>query len=208
MPTAAFAASQLDETFQIEAWGEDAEAAERRRALAADIESAARFLSLLGRLRRNAMETVGLGLYFEDLPVGRRFKTIGRTVTEADITNFVNCTGMVEVLFTNTEFLAHESDIKGRLAPGALVYCFAEGLLVQATMQHTGFAFLHMELTVENPVLAGDTIHAECEIIEARRSQSRPGRGLVRTRVRVVKQDGATALTYTPLRLVKCRDAG
>ena len=27
------------------------------------------------------METVGLGLYFEDLPVGRRFKTIGRTVT-------------------------------------------------------------------------------------------------------------------------------
>jgi len=104
------------------------------------------------------METVGLGLYFEDLPVGRRFKTIGRTVTEADITNFVNCTGMVEVLFTNTEFLAQESDIKGRLAPGALVYCFAEGLLVQATMQHTGFAFLHMELTVENPVLAGDTI--------------------------------------------------
>ena len=41
------------------------------------------------------METVGLGLYFEDLPVGRQFKTIGRTVTEADITNFVNCTGMV-----------------------------------------------------------------------------------------------------------------
>ena len=121
------------------------------------------------------LETVGLGLYFEDLPVGRRFQTIGRTVTEADITQFVNCTGMVEVLFTNTEFLAHESDIKGRPAPGALVYCFAEGLLVQATMQHTGFAFLHMELTVESPVVAGDTIHAECEIIEARRSRSRPG---------------------------------
>jgi chaperone required for assembly of F1-ATPase len=47
-PATAFAASQLDETFQIEAWGEDAEAAARRRALEADIESAARFLSLLG----------------------------------------------------------------------------------------------------------------------------------------------------------------
>ena len=57
-----------------------------------------------------------------------------------------------------------------------------------------------MELTIENPVVAGDTIHAECEIVEARRSRSRPGRGLVRTRVRVVKQDGATALVYTPLR--------
>jgi chaperone required for assembly of F1-ATPase len=44
---AAFAASQLDESFQIEAWGEDAEQAERRRTLAADVHAAARFISLL-----------------------------------------------------------------------------------------------------------------------------------------------------------------
>ena len=44
---AAFAASQLDETFQIEAWGEDAEAAARRRTLAEDIAAAARFVQLL-----------------------------------------------------------------------------------------------------------------------------------------------------------------
>ena len=62
-----------------------------------------------------------------------------------------------------------------------------------------------MELNVENPVSAGDTIHAEREVIEARLSRSRPGRGLVRTRVSVVKQDGTPALTYTPLRMVKCR---
>ncbi len=43
----AFAVSQLDESFQIEAWGEDAEQAERRRALSADIQSAGRFISLL-----------------------------------------------------------------------------------------------------------------------------------------------------------------
>jgi len=152
------------------------------------------------------METLGLGLYFEDLPVGRQFKTIGRTVSEADITNFVNCTGMVEVLFTNLEFLAHESDIKQRLAPAALVYAFAEGLLVQSTMQHTGFAFLHMELNVENPVFAGDTIHAECEVAEARHSKSRLDRGLLGTQIRVVKQDGTVALTYTPLRMVKARE--
>jgi acyl dehydratase len=151
------------------------------------------------------VETVGLGFSFEDLPVGRQFKTIGRTVTEADITNFVNCSGMVEVLFANLEFLAHASDIKGRLAPAALVYAFAEGLLAQSTMQHTGLAFLHMELDVENPVFAGDTIHAECEVIEARLSRSRPDRGLVRSRVRVVKRDGTVALTYTPLRMIKCR---
>lgn len=155
------------------------------------------------------METVGLGLFYEDLPLGRSFRTIGRTVTEADIVNFINCTGMTEVLFTDLEFLANESDIKGRVAPAALAYTFAEGLLVQATMQHTGYAFLNMELDVKAPVLAGDTIHAECEVIEARRT-SKPGRGLVRTRNRVVKQDGTTALVYTPLRLIKCRsgDAG
>jgi chaperone required for assembly of F1-ATPase len=44
---AAFAASQLDESFQIEAWGEDSEAAARRETLAADIAAAARFLELL-----------------------------------------------------------------------------------------------------------------------------------------------------------------
>jgi acyl dehydratase len=146
-------------------------------------------------------------MYYEDLPVGRQFKTIGRTVTEADITNFVNATGMVEVLFTNIEFLKEESDIKQRLAPGALGYTFAEGLLVQSTMQHTGFAFLHMELNVHGPVFAGDTIHVEVEVIEARLSKNRPGRGLVRTRNKVVKQDGTVALTYTPLRMIKCRGA-
>ena len=43
----AFAASQHDESFQIEGWGEDAEQAELRRALAADIQAAVRFISLL-----------------------------------------------------------------------------------------------------------------------------------------------------------------
>ena len=151
------------------------------------------------------METLGIGLHFEDAPVGRKFKTIGRTVTETDIVNFVNCTGMVEVLFTNIEFLKNESDIKGRLAPAALVYALSEGLLVQATMQQTGYAFLNMQLDVKSPVFANDTIHVECEVIEARLSQSKAGRGLVRTRNRVIKQDGTLVLEYTPLRMIKCK---
>jgi chaperone required for assembly of F1-ATPase len=43
----AFTASQLDESFQIEGWGEDSEQTERRHALAADIEAAAKFITLL-----------------------------------------------------------------------------------------------------------------------------------------------------------------
>lgn len=145
---------------------------------------------------------VGLGMTFEDLPVGRRFRTIGRTVTDADITAFVSATGMTEVLFTNLEYLRTESLIKGRLAPGALVYCFAEGLLLQSTMQHTGLAFLEMHLKVERPVIAGDTIHVACEVVEARRT-SKPGRGIVKTHNEVVNQRGEIVLTYTPVRMIK-----
>lgn len=154
------------------------------------------------------METLGLGLYFEDLPIGRSFRTIGRTITEADVINFVTTTGLTEVLFTNREFQQGESDIKGQVAPGSLVYSFIEGLLVQCSMQHTGFAFLDMTLKVLGPTVAGDTIHCEVEVIEARRSRSRPNRGIVRTRNKVFNQRGEQVMEYTPARMVKARTDG
>ncbi|GLI23639.1 acyl dehydratase [Xanthobacter flavus] len=154
------------------------------------------------------MDVLGLGLYYEDLPVGRSFKTIGRTITETDIINFVTCTGMTEVLFTDFEFQTKESDIKGRVAPGALVFTFMEGLLTQCSMQHTGFAFLNMDLEIKGPSIAGDTIHVEVEVIESRRSKSRPNRGIVRTRNVVRNQRGDIVMIYTPARMVKARTDG
>lgn len=143
------------------------------------------------------METVGLGFCYEDLPVGREFRTIGRTVTETDITNFVSVTGMLEVLFINSDF--REKDQYRRLRrPGALVYTFMEGLLTQSTMQHTGFAFLEMELKVLGPTFAGDTIHCEVEVIESRRSKSLPNRGLVRTRTGFSNKPGSRCWTTRP----------
>jgi chaperone required for assembly of F1-ATPase len=46
---AAFAASQLDETYQAELWGEDAEAAKARLSLRNDIAAAAQFIDLYVR---------------------------------------------------------------------------------------------------------------------------------------------------------------
>lgn len=46
-PAEAWEAAQLEEAWQVEHWGEDAEAARRRSALRADLEAAARFLRLL-----------------------------------------------------------------------------------------------------------------------------------------------------------------
>lgn len=152
-------------------------------------------------------EVVGLGIHFDDLPLGRKFQTVGRTITETDIVLFINTVGMTEVLFTNYEFIKNESPTKGRVAPGSLVFSMAEGLLTQSTMQGVGLAFLNMSLDIKGPTFAGDTIHVECEVIESRPSNSRPGCGLVRTRNRVVKQDGTLVMEYTPLRLVKGRNA-
>jgi acyl dehydratase len=156
-------------------------------------------------MNNSNIPVVGLGLYFEDLPVGKKFQTIGRTVMDADICAFCNVIHMTEVLFTDMEFVKNESDIKGRIAPGSFIYGISEGLLAQSTMQKTGYAFLNMELTVHKPVFAGDTVYVMCEVIESRLSKSRAGRALVRTSNQVINQRGEIVLTYTPLRMVKCK---
>lgn len=150
------------------------------------------------------LEIIGTGFPWDELPVGRRFRTYGRTITEADIVNFISATGMLEVLFTNAEF-RQQAGFSGSLVPGGQVFCFAEGLLFQTALQGVGVAFLSMEMDIKGPTFAGDTIHVEVEVIEARPSNGRPGHGLVRTRNHVVKQDGSTVMVYTPLRLVKGR---
>lgn len=154
-----------------------------------------------------AIPTVGLGLPWEDTPVGFRFKTIGRTIFDADITAFVGVTGMLEVLFTNAEYLRERSLYEGRrLVPGALVYSFAEGLLMQSVVQGAGLAFLSMELAVKAPTFSGDTIHVECEVLESRPT-AKPGRGVVKTRNRIVNQRGECIMVYSPARLVKGRES-
>lgn len=142
---------------------------------------------------------VGRGYCYEDLKVGFRFRTHRRTLAESDLAAFINLTWLTEELF------AVEDDsnraIKGRPVPGALVYAFAEGLLLP-TMQDTGLAFLNATLDVKGPTVVGDTIHVECEVIEARLT-SKGDRGLVRSANRVLNQRGETVLAYNPLRMLK-----
>ena len=149
------------------------------------------------------MKQLGQGQYWDELKVGEKFRTWGRTITDADIVNFINATGMLEVLFTDAEFRAKSSAIPGRVAPAALVYCVAEGMLFVTLIQGTGLAFLHAEIDVKGPVIAGDTIHVEVEITEVKPTSKKDGRGLVRTRNEVINQRGEVVLVYTPLRLVK-----
>ena len=145
------------------------------------------------------LHIVGRGFAFEDLKVGFRFRTHRRTISESDAAAFVNLTWLTEELFTVEDDSARV--IKGRPVPGALVYAFAEGLLLP-TMQDTGLAFLNAALDIKGPTAVGDTIHVECEVTEARLT-SRGDRGLVRFANRVVNQRGETVLEYNPLRMLK-----
>jgi len=142
---------------------------------------------------------VGRGFCFEDLKVGFRFRTHRRSIAEADLAAFVNLTWLTEELFTVEDDSARA--IKGRAVPGALVYAFAEGLLLP-TMQDTGLAFLNATLDVKGPTLVGDTIHVEAEVTEHRLA-SKGDRGLVRFANKVLNQRGETVLEYNPLRLLK-----
>lgn len=153
---------------------------------------------------KNGLQIMGVGLHWNDVEVGDRFRTLGKTITEADIAMYVAAVGMVEEMFTNVEYIKEVSVIGSRPVPGSLVFCTAEGLLMQSTMQRTGMAFLEADVKVHKPTTAGDTIHVECEVVEARPT-SKADRGLLRTSNKVVNQRGEVVLTYNPLRMVKTR---
>ena len=142
---------------------------------------------------------IGRGYCYEDLKVGFRFRTHRRTLAESDLASFVNLTWLTEELFAVEDDSSRA--IKGRAVPGALVYSFAEGLLLPS-MQDTGLAFLNATLDVKGPTVVGDTIHVEVEVTESRLT-SKGDRGLVRFNNKVLNQRGETVLEYNPLRLLK-----
>lgn len=146
-----------------------------------------------------ALPIVGRGFYFEDLTPGFCFRTHRRTIGAADLTAFVNLSWFTEELFTVDDDTGRA--IQGHAVPGALVYAFAEGLLVPS-MQDTGLAFLSATLDVKRSTLVGDTIHVEAEVVEHRLT-SRGDRGLVRFANRVLNQRDETVLEYNPLRLLR-----
>ena len=146
------------------------------------------------------MKLLGMAPFWDDLAVGDRFRTVGRTLTETDLVNFVNLSWLTEELFTNTEDRKSMA-ITGRVVPAALVYACAEGLLLPM-IQGSGLAFLNATLDVKGPTFVGDTIHVECRVCEVRET-SKGHRGLVRTENQVINQKGETVLAYNPLRMMK-----
>jgi acyl dehydratase len=146
------------------------------------------------------------GQTFEEMVPGSRFRTAARTITETDLISFATLTGMNEPLFMD-EAGSLEAGYASRLVPGALVFAYAEGLVMQAGHLHgTGMAFLGADLDVRGPVFVGNTITVVVEVTESRAASKGP-RGVVTTRNTVIKRGGGTVLVYEPVRLIRGRHA-
>jgi len=144
--------------------------------------------------------------YFDDFEVGQAHETMGRTVTEADLVNFVTFAGIFEEIFINAEYAKSNTLFEGRAVPGLLILVVSEGLYVQTGHTHKGRAFLGLdELRITAPVLCGDTIHVEVSVESARRSQGRPGHGILAMRHKVLNQNGVEVMSYKTARMLACR---
>lgn len=63
------------------------------------------------------------------------------------------------------------------------------------------------ELRWPYPVRPGDTLRVRATVVEARRSLSKPDRGIVKTMVEAVNQDGRTVMRATAINFVRVRPA-
>ncbi len=58
------------------------------------------------------------------------------------------------------------------------------------------------------PVRPGDVLSVRLTILDARRSRSKPDRGVVRTRVEALNQYGRVVMSFIAVNLLRCRSAG
>ena len=63
------------------------------------------------------------------------------------------------------------------------------------------------ELRWANPVRPGDTLHIRATVLEARRSGSKPDRGIVRTLMELTNQDGDLVMKVTAINFILLRPA-
>ncbi len=128
--------------------------------------------------------------YFEDLQVGDKSKTIGRTVTETDIVNFAGLSGDYNPIHMDAEF-AKGTPFKKRIAHGLLVWSISSGLFTQSEMnmsiKKSVLALMEISLRFVNPVFIGDTIHLEVEIVD-KKETSKQDRGIIVMRRSIYNQ--------------------
>lgn len=121
------------------------------------------------------------GLYFEELEPGMVLRhAVTRTVTETDNLLFTTLTMNVQPLHLDEDF-AKKSMFGTRIVNSVFTLGVVVGIPVAETTLGTTLGNLGFEEVVfPAPVLIGDTLRVETEILERRESKSRPDTGIVK----------------------------
>lgn len=145
-------------------------------------------------------ENVGFGL--EDFVVGQVIEhRPARTVTETDHVMTLALTSNPAPIHSDAQFCERT----GRDRPlvcGMVTLGIVLGATVRSTSGLTTGNLAMDALRLEHPVHVGDTLRAETEIVEARRSKSRPQHGIVTCRINGYNQHDQRVITFTRTFLV------
>jgi len=148
------------------------------------------------------------GRYLEEFDVGAVYKHWpAKTVTEADDHLFCLLTMNHHPLHIN-DLYASQSQQGRNVVVGPLVYSLAVGMTVSDVSGKAIATLATEELSHPNPVFHGDTLSCESEALEARPSQSKPDRGVVKVHTRVFKQTGELVAEFKRSVLVPREPAG
>ena len=114
--------------------------------------------------------------YFEDVEVGEKIVSRGRTITQTDVTLFSMFTGNWEAIHSDMEY-AKTTAFGQILVQGSLAFVIGPGLL-PVPPEGPIMAFYGMDrMRLVKPIFAGDTLHVEREIIG--KQDKRPDAGIV-----------------------------
>jgi itaconyl-CoA hydratase len=148
------------------------------------------------------------GRYFEEFEVGDVYEhRPGRTISETDNTWFTLLTMNNHPLHFDAEYAA-KSEFKRPLVNSCLTLSIVVGMSVSDVSYKAIGNLGWNDIKLTAPVFAGDTLHAESEVIAKRESRSRPTQGIVSVRTTGLNQDGKVVISYERTVLVPKRGHG
>jgi acyl dehydratase len=136
------------------------------------------------------------GRFLEEFEVGTIYKHWpGKTITESDNNLFTLITMNHHPVHLDVEYCKNHQHGK-ILVVGTLVFSLVVGLTVR-DISGKAIANLDYEKIIHNgPVFIGDTIYAETEIIDVKKSRSKSDRGIIYVETRAYNQNQAKILTF------------
>ncbi len=145
------------------------------------------------------------GFYFEEYTEDFAYESAAKLITDEDIRTFVELHSFYTPTFTNMAYVNTSADYGGRMAPGLMVLCMAEGLVMGAGLTRRRGIFL-MELSPKflKPTFAGDSIVNRVRL-KSKRLSSKPDRGIVVTSHEVVTDKGVVTISYDSTRMIRTR---